>query len=162
MSITNFFSKCDQICGKLRICSHLLRVSIMENFIFCAMYVSIHQRYLRFLVRETFKSVSQTKPEFMWSFFKQKKLTYGLRKGPVLNVPRTHSTYYGTNVVHSQGSFVWNNLPAEIKSSKIKVKKPENIDCGCLVSRSVSFTTVLSLLSVLFYVYFWLEFISFR
>ena len=29
-------SKCDQIRRKLRICSHLLKKSFMENFIFCA------------------------------------------------------------------------------------------------------------------------------
>ena len=35
-SIKHFFSKCDQICRKLRIYSHLLKISLMENFIFCA------------------------------------------------------------------------------------------------------------------------------
>ena len=39
-SIKNFFSKCDQIRGKLRIWSHLLRKSLMENFIFCAVSLS--------------------------------------------------------------------------------------------------------------------------
>ena len=32
----DFFSKCDQIRKKLRIWSHLLKKSLMENFIFCA------------------------------------------------------------------------------------------------------------------------------
>ena len=35
-SIKDFFSKCDQIRSKLRICSHLLKKSVIENFIFCA------------------------------------------------------------------------------------------------------------------------------
>ena len=35
-SIEDFFSKCDQIPRKLRIWSHLLKKSLMENFIFCA------------------------------------------------------------------------------------------------------------------------------
>ena len=35
-SIKDFFSKCDQIRSKLRIWSHLLKKSLMENFIFCA------------------------------------------------------------------------------------------------------------------------------
>ena len=39
-SIKNFISKCDQIRGKLRIWSHLLKKSIMENFIFCAVIVN--------------------------------------------------------------------------------------------------------------------------
>ena len=33
----DFFSKCDQIHRKMRIWSHLLKKSLMENFIFCAM-----------------------------------------------------------------------------------------------------------------------------
>ena len=34
-SIKDFFSKCDQIRRKLRIWSHLLKKSLMENFIIC-------------------------------------------------------------------------------------------------------------------------------
>ena len=35
-SITDFLSKRDQIRRELWICSHLLKKSLMENFIFCA------------------------------------------------------------------------------------------------------------------------------
>ena len=35
-SIKDFFSKCDHIRRKLLIWSHLLKKSLMENFIFCA------------------------------------------------------------------------------------------------------------------------------
>ena len=35
-SIKDFFSKCDQIGCLQRICSHLMKKSLMENFIFCA------------------------------------------------------------------------------------------------------------------------------
>ena len=38
LSIKDSFSKCDQIRRILRIWSHLLRKSLMENFIFCAVY----------------------------------------------------------------------------------------------------------------------------
>ena len=38
-SIKDFFNKCDQMRRKLRIWSHLLKKSLMENFIFCAVYV---------------------------------------------------------------------------------------------------------------------------
>ena len=37
-SIKHFFSKCDQICSFLRIWSHLLKKSLMENFIFFLQY----------------------------------------------------------------------------------------------------------------------------
>ena len=36
VSIKDFFSKYDQICSFQRIWSHLLKKSLMENFIFCA------------------------------------------------------------------------------------------------------------------------------
>ena len=40
-SIKDFFSKCDQIRSFLRIWSHLLEKSLMENFIFCAVGFTI-------------------------------------------------------------------------------------------------------------------------
>ena len=39
--IKDFFSKCDQICKKLLIWSHLLKKFLMENFIFCTIYVRL-------------------------------------------------------------------------------------------------------------------------
>ena len=38
-SIKKFFCKCDQVRRKLRIWSHLLKKSLMENFIFFAVYL---------------------------------------------------------------------------------------------------------------------------
>ena len=40
-SIKDFFSKCDQICRKLGILSNLLKKSLMEKFIFCAVSSAI-------------------------------------------------------------------------------------------------------------------------
>ena len=77
----------------------------------------------------------------MWSFFKPKKLSHNLRKGPILNSPRTQSTCYVTNPIHFRGSLIWNNVPAKVKSSKsvfefkTKIKNLGNIDCGCLICR---------------------------
>ena len=39
LSNKDFVSKCDQIRMKLRIWSHLLKKSLMENFIFCAVNI---------------------------------------------------------------------------------------------------------------------------
>ena len=38
-TIKDFFSKCDQIDEKLRIWSHLQKKSLMENFIFWAVFI---------------------------------------------------------------------------------------------------------------------------
>ena len=40
LSMKNFFSKCDQIRSFLRMWSCLLKKSLMENFIFCAVFVA--------------------------------------------------------------------------------------------------------------------------
>ena len=42
-SIEDFFSKCDQIRRKLRIWSHLLKKPLIENLIFCAVYVALRK-----------------------------------------------------------------------------------------------------------------------
>ena len=41
-SIKDFFSKCDQIRRKLRIWSHILKKSLMANFIFCAVILDFN------------------------------------------------------------------------------------------------------------------------
>ena len=41
--IKDFFSKCDQIHRKLRIWSYLLKKSLMENLIFCAVIVGFEE-----------------------------------------------------------------------------------------------------------------------
>ena len=38
-SIEDFFRKCEQICKKLQIWSHLVKKSLIENLIFCAVCV---------------------------------------------------------------------------------------------------------------------------
>ena len=48
-SIRDFFSKCDQIRSFLRIWKHLLKKSLMENFIFCVVHNSSQWEYPGFL-----------------------------------------------------------------------------------------------------------------
>ena len=111
-----------------------------NNLLLRSSCVSIHQKHVRFLVTEIFKSISQINPEFMWSFFKQKKLPENL----------TQSTYYGTNAVHFRGSFLWSNLSTKVKSSNsvfefiTKIKNLGSIDVetgftGKLVLRQYDF-----------------------
>ena len=81
-SIKAFFSKCVQICRKLRIWSNLLKKSLMEIFIFCA--VKSPQRNspnsslafricssLSFMLRMTSKKLNQKQSN--WRKNKQKK-----------------------------------------------------------------------------------------
>ena len=103
--------------------------------------VSLHQRHLRFLLTEIYKSTGTLNPQFMWSYFKYREVPYNLRRGPVLFIPPARSTIYGTNSVHFRGSLIWNRLPNLVKSSrsisefKNVIKKIRNIDCGCRICR---------------------------
>ena len=38
--------------------------------------LSIHQRRLRYLAIEVFKSIMHLNPQFMWSYFEEKPMTY--------------------------------------------------------------------------------------
>ena len=103
--------------------------------------VSLHQRHLRFLLTEIYKSTGTLNPQFMWSYFKYRKVPYNLRRGPVLFIPPARSTIYGTNSVHFLGSLIWNRLPNLVKSSrsisefKNVIKKIGNTDCVCMICR---------------------------
>ena len=46
--------------------------------------LSIHQRHLRYLAIEVFKSIMHLNPQFMWSYFEEKPMPYNLRDGSKL------------------------------------------------------------------------------
>ena len=113
-----------------------------ENLLLQSNTVSVHQRHLRFLMIEIYKSTSQLIPQFLWSFFTHKDIPDNLRKGPILGLPKTHSFYYGTNAINFRGFLTWNNLRAAVKSSdsllefKNKIENIGDIDCGRLIRRN--------------------------
>ena len=63
-----------------------------SNLLLSRNTVYIHQQHLQFLVTRIFESISHINTEFMHSFFKQKQLSYNLRKGLVLNIPSPYNT----------------------------------------------------------------------
>ena len=76
--------------------------------------VSIHQRHLRFLITEIYKSISQLNPKFMWLYFTHKELLHCLRNDSILNLPRINSTYYSCYIidfiVHDSSHFLRSTL----------------------------------------------------
>ena len=50
-STQDFFSKCDQSRRFLRIWSHLLKKSSMENFIFCALHLNLVKQVLLHIIK---------------------------------------------------------------------------------------------------------------
>ena len=61
--------------------------------------VSIHQSHLCALICEVFKYLNNLNPEFMWSYFVFKNMTYNIRKDPLLRLPAAKSTCYIINLV---------------------------------------------------------------
>ena len=103
--------------------------------------VSIHQRHLRFLFTEVFKSVNNLNPHFMRDYFQMNFSPYDLRKRNTLHLPPAQSARQGINSLLFRGSLLWNNLPREIKESpsteefRKRLKEHGALPCSCVVFR---------------------------
>ena len=72
--------------------------------------ITFHQKHLQVLICEVFKSLSNPNPEFMWSYFTFKNITYNIRNGPLLKLPDAKSTYCGISSVYFRTCLLWNGL----------------------------------------------------
>ena len=79
--------------------------------------MSLHQKQLRVLVPEVFKSFADITRDFMKSDFTIKEIPYCLRNGTFLKKSSALSTSYGTNSILFRACLVWNKLPLSIKQS---------------------------------------------
>ena len=92
-SIKDFFSKCDQIRRKLAIWSHLLKKSLMENFLFCT--VSPPQI-------TQFSSINMTSNvrQYNVHYYYRKKINILARNGKIeTNMTKYKNTSYQKQVV---------------------------------------------------------------
>ena len=87
-SIKDFFSKCDRICSFLQIWSCLLKKSLIENFIFCAVFLSL------LLESSTFRNIRN----FFRVFFLFFEFGGSLLKSFILKVRKFHSQIYKKNL----------------------------------------------------------------
>ena len=111
--------------------------------------VSIHQKHLRALATEIYKSLADINPDFMKPYFKIKEMPYNLRNGYALKLPSTNSTYYGINSVLLRACLLWNQLLLSLKQGQIqkefksKMKTPRNIVWTCTLWRTWFYNYVL-------------------
>ena len=104
--------------------------------------LSIHQKQLRTLANEIYKSLTDVNSDFMKNYFSIKEIPYSLRNGSALKIPSARSTYYGINSIHFGACLLWNKLPNSLKESqslpefKNKIKTIGRIDCSCTICRS--------------------------
>ena len=101
--------------------------------------VNIHQKHLRILALEAFKSITHVNPVFMWSYFNANTIPYNLRNGNRLLLPSSKSVKCGNNSLIFRGSYSWNNLPLNLKSCqtidefKLELKRLGRIRSTCTV-----------------------------
>ena len=79
--------------------------------------VSIHQKHLRFLAIEVYKSLMNMNPEFMLKFFSKNPVQYNLRRGDIVYLPPARSFCYGINSLAFCGRLLWNSLTSNVKES---------------------------------------------
>ena len=112
-----------------------------ENLLNRSDDISIHEKHLRYLAIEVYKSLTLLNPGFMWNFFERNHIPYNLRRGDILFLPPAKSTRYGVNSLAFRGSLLWNNLPHQVKESqtleefKNRIKNLRSIHCTCTVCR---------------------------
>ena len=98
--------------------------------------ISIHQKHLKHLAIEVYKSLTNLNPEFMWPFFKNKPFPYNLRNRNISILLPARSSHYDLNSVQFQGSLIWNNLPLSVKES-VSVKEFKQIESRTKDSLSI-------------------------
>ena len=81
--------------------------------------ISIHQKHIRYLAIEVYKSLTKLNPGFMWNFFERNHIPYNLRRGNLLLLPSAKSTRYGVNSLVFWESLLWNNLPPQVRNVKL-------------------------------------------
>ena len=100
--------------------------------------VSIHQKHLRILALEVFKSITHVNPEFMW-IFNENTIPYNLRKGNRLLLPPVNSVKFGINSSIFRGRLLWSNFTLNLKSCqtidefRLVLNRFGRIHCTCIL-----------------------------
>ena len=103
--------------------------------------VNIHQKHLRILALEVFKSITHVNPEFVWSYFNANTIPYNLSNGNRLLLPHAKSEKCRNNSLIFNGSLLWKNLSLNLKSwqtideFKLELRRLGRIHCTCTVCR---------------------------
>ena len=125
-----------------KICKiHFRTLQIVYNILNFSNDVSTHQKHLRFLAIEVYKSLMNINPEFMWEFFNKKPVQYNFQKGDIVHLQPPRSSCYGINSLAFRVCLLWNSVPSNVKQShnldefKLKLKNLGNIHCTCAVCR---------------------------
>ena len=112
-----------------------------ENLLNRSDDISIHQKHLRYLAIEVYKSLIKLNPGFIWNVSEKNHTLFNLRRDDLLFLPPVKSTRYGVNYLASRASLWWNYPAPQIKENqfleefKNRIKNLRSIHCTCTVCR---------------------------
>ena len=106
LSVKSFFSKCEHVLIKFRICSHLLNKSLTKNFTFCVVNiipVSLVSFYLSLIVSLSYTLHQSTLDTYYYPIFSSEINFWQVRKGEnfqyrnyctIINALLEHRTFF--------------------------------------------------------------------
>ena len=86
---------------------------------------------------EIYKSLNHVSLSIMQEFFDLKVTPYSLRNNNILRLPKTNTSWYGTEALCFKGSIIWNTAPNRYRNlnsldkfkQQIKMWKPRTSTC---------------------------------
>ena len=97
--------------------------------------VTIHEKNLRSLALEVYKSLNEFNPSFMKEFYSSKKTSYDFRRGKLFLLPPS----LGCNSWLFRSILLWNNLPEHLKELPINGFKKSlkfcKLYCKCKICK---------------------------
>ena len=64
---------------------------------------------------ESYKTINQINPAYIWEYFAEKDKTYNLRTKVLSRLPQAQTNRYGLDSLSFRGSLLWNTLKDEVK-----------------------------------------------
>ena len=118
---------------------HNMHYKSIEELLIIDKSNKVHTKNLRFLMTEIYKTLNNLSPEFMKEIFTLKNQPYNLRRTELLNLPPCSTKTFGTYSLSFRASYIWNNLPANIKTAESLlifinlIKNWQGTVCNCKI-----------------------------
>ena len=90
---------------------HNVHDKLYEKLLAVSNNISVHQKHLRILAIQVYKSLMKTNLDFMWDFYTVRPVPYDLLTGEKLYLPTVNTTRYGLDSLIFGGGLSWNILP---------------------------------------------------
>ena len=117
-------------------------VSTIEQLLAKNNSLTTHERNPQLRMTVIFKIKSKFNPDFMTDIFKERSVSYNLRKGSDTLLPVVRTATYGIETVSYIGNKLWKILPSSLKSIpnlenfKKGIRSWKSKLCGCRLCKN--------------------------